>query len=225
MKDKINLSFPFIVDYIPISQNRRPGIKANMQYLTIHSTGNARSTAKNERGWLVNPQNTRTASWHIVVDEREAILAVPLDEVAYHAGDANGNRTSIGIEICESGNRQKTMENAIELTAELLKQYKWKTDKLKRHYDWSRKLCPSILMANNWALWHQFIREVDRKMSVDNKPLPQIQRRVNVIFRGQPLDLDGYLIKGNTQVPVRFIAQELGANVRWDGATSTVYID
>ena len=45
---------------------------------------------------------------------------IPLNEVARHAGDGGsgtGNRRSISIEICESGDRAKTLENAIKLTA------------------------------------------------------------------------------------------------------------
>ena len=95
------------------------------QYITIHSTGNPKSTAMNERAWLTNPNNNVTASWHICVDEKEAVEAIPLNEVAWHAGDGGsgtGNRRSISIEICESGDRAKTLENAIKLTANLQQQ-------------------------------------------------------------------------------------------------------
>mgnify|MGYP001014253354 CR=1 FL=1 len=98
--------------HIPISNDKRPGKKIKVEYITIHSTANTKSTAQNERDWLVNPSNSRKASWHIAVDEKEAIEAIPLDEIAYHAGDKIGNNLSIGIEICESGNREKTLKNA-----------------------------------------------------------------------------------------------------------------
>ena len=147
---------------IPKSPNRRPGTKMVPTTITIHSTGNPSSTARNERGWLVNPSNTRTASWHIAVDEKEAVMAIPLDEVAWHAGNKVGNESSIGIEICESGNRQKTLENAAKLVAYLLKQRGWGTDKLRRHYDWSRKNCPRIFNNNgNWSAWEKFKSDVD----------------------------------------------------------------
>ena len=107
------------VEHIPKDalHNRRPKLAMVAEYITIHSTANPKSTAQNERDWLTNPQNSRTASWHIVVDEKEAIEAVPLNEVAWHAGDGRngtGNRKSIGIEICESGSRTATIMNAIE---------------------------------------------------------------------------------------------------------------
>jgi N-acetylmuramoyl-L-alanine amidase len=158
-------------DHIPKSANRRPGRAMKPQYLTIHSTGNPSSTARNERGWLTNPSNNRTASWHIVVDEREAIEAIPLTEVAYHAGTAAGNSTSIGLEICESGNREKTLAHAAEVAASILKKYGWGVDRLRRHYDWSKKNCPRILSANNWAGWEQFKKQVQEELNkMSNTP-------------------------------------------------------
>lgn len=159
----------YIINHIPRNtpHNRRPGQTMLLQYLTIHSTGNPSSTAKNERAWLTNPQNNRQASFHIVVDEKEAIEVLPLTEVAWHAGDGNGqgNRASIGIEICESGNRQKTLANAVKLVAKLLKERNWGVDRIRRHYDWSRKSCPRILMADNWAGWEQFKKDVQKELA------------------------------------------------------------
>ena len=159
----------YIVDHIPRTTpcNRRPGLSMSPQYITIHSTGNPKSTARNERAWLTNPSNKVTASWHIVVDEKEAVEAIPLNEVAWHAGDGSGqgNRASIGIEICESGNRAKTLENAVKLTAKLLKERGWGVDRLRRHYDWSGKICPRILADNGWAGWEHFKQAVQKELS------------------------------------------------------------
>jgi len=159
----------YIIDHIPRTTpcNRRPGLAMSPQYITIHSTGNPSSTARNERAWLTNSSNKVTASWHIVVDEKEAIEAIPLTEVAWHAGDGSGqgNRASIGIEICESGNRAKTLENAVKLVAKLLKERGWGIDRLRRHHDWSGKICPRILQPNNWAGWEQFKRDVQKELS------------------------------------------------------------
>ncbi|WP_260399917.1 N-acetylmuramoyl-L-alanine amidase family protein, partial [Peribacillus simplex] len=97
--------------------NRRPGFAMSPTTITIHNTANEKSSAANERAWLTNQSNKVQASYHIVVDEREAIECIPLNENAWHAGDgsgsASGNRTSIGIEICESGNYAKTIDNAV----------------------------------------------------------------------------------------------------------------
>lgn len=177
----------YIIDHIPRTtpHNRRPGVPMKPEFITIHSTGNPSSTARNERGWLTNPSNTRTASWHICVDEKEAVEAIPLNEVTWHAGDGNGqgNRASIGIEICESGDRAKTLANAVRLVVKLLKERGWGVDRLRRHYDWSGKVCPRIFYdGGKWAGWEQFKRDVAKELSgggtvaeAKNQPSPWAQ--------------------------------------------------
>lgn len=165
----------YIIDHIPRStpHNRRPGLTMAPTTITIHNTGNPTSTARNERAWLTNPANDRTASFHIVVDEREAIECIPLNEVAWHAGDGNGdgNRKSIGIEICESGNYAQTLENAAQLVAKLLKERGWGTDRLRRHFDWSGKICPRLMYdAGKWTGWTAFKNLVEYKLRTNDVP-------------------------------------------------------
>lgn len=152
------------VDHIPISSSKRPGIKTKPRYITIHSTANEKSTAQNERDWLTNPTNDRSASWHIAVDEKEAIEAIPLNEMAYHAGNSTGNSQSIGIEIIESGDREKTVAHAVKITAKLLHERNWDIDRLKRHYDWSGKVCPRIFSYDNWKGWDIFLKDVKEEL-------------------------------------------------------------
>ena len=49
---------------------------------------------------------------------------------------------------------------------------------------------------------------------------------LNASVNGNPLTMDvaPFLVNGRTEVPLRFVAQALGANVNWNGNTSTVYI-
>ncbi|WP_407873535.1 N-acetylmuramoyl-L-alanine amidase [Paenibacillus melissococcoides] len=141
--------------------------------LTVHTTGNPDSSARNERGWLTNPENDRTASYHIVIDEYEAIEVLPLNEVAWHAGDGNGdgNRRSIGIEICESGNYSKTLENAVDLIAKMLKERGWGIDRLRRHYDWSGKICPRLMYdGGKWTAWERFKLMIEKELEGMEKP-------------------------------------------------------
>lgn len=163
-------NYIYIVDHIPADtpHNRRPGLPLVPEYITVHSTANPGSTARQERAWLTNPSNKRTASWHICIDEREAVEAIPLDEAAWHAGDGGngpGNRKSIAIEICESGNRTKTLENAAELIAGLLRHLGLGAGRLRRHWDWSGKVCPRILMVNNWAAWKNFKHDIEKRLN------------------------------------------------------------
>lgn len=182
IEEENNMSIKYTYDYIPATtpNNRRPRLKMEPSSITIHHTGNPSSTARNERNWLTNPSNTRTASYHIVIDEREAIEVIPLNEVAWHAGDGNradsGNRTSIGIEICESGNYEVTLSNTIELVATMLHERKWGVSRLKRHFDWSGKNCPRLMnLDGNWTGWKQFLNRVQNRLnelSDANKPIP-----------------------------------------------------
>lgn len=165
----------YIIDHIPKNtpKNRRPGLPMQAEYLTIHNTGNAKSTARNERGWLTNPSNDRDASYHIVVDEREAIECIPLNENAWHAGDGhgNGNRKSIGIEICESGDYSKALDNAATLVAKMLIERNWGIDRLRRHWDWGndkyRKICPRLMYdGGKWTGWTAFKNLVQYKLNL-----------------------------------------------------------
>ena len=149
--------------------NKNKLINRNMkaEYITIHSTGNPSSTAQNERDNLNRSNNTTSTGFHIVVDETQAIECIPLDKVAYHAGDGKnglGNTKSIGIEMCESGNREKVINNTVKLVAQMLYDRKWEINKLKRHYDWSGKNCPRIMSANNWKEWDRFKFNVNKEL-------------------------------------------------------------
>ncbi|MFD0959787.1 phosphodiester glycosidase family protein [Paenibacillus chungangensis] len=155
------------VNHIPRNTpyNRRPGHRLEATTITIHNTGNAASTARNELNWLTNPRNKATASYHLVVDERETIECIPLHETAWHAGDGNregsGNRTSIAIELCESGNYEHTLIRASRLVADLLRERGWGVDRLRRHYDWSGKICPRLMYASgSWSHWDKFKQQV-----------------------------------------------------------------
>jgi N-acetylmuramoyl-L-alanine amidase len=173
LKRKVKGMLPnYVIDHIPRSTpcNRRPGLALAATSITIHNTGNPASTARNERAYLTNPGNTRTASYHIVVDEREVIECLPLNENAWASGDgsgpASGNRTSIQIEICESGNYAKTLDNAATLVAGMLQQRGWGVDKLRRHFDWSGKICPRLMYdAGKWTGWAQFKAMVAEKLN------------------------------------------------------------
>lgn len=196
---------------------KRPGIAMIPEYITIHSTANEKSTAQNERDWLMNPNNTMTASWHIAVDEKRAVVAIPFNEVAWHAGDGrgNGNMKSIGIEICESGNRQKTLENAVKLVANILKGRNWGVDRLRRHYDWSGKSCPRIMSANNWAGWEQF------KLQVQAELEPKQEQQIKVRLHGREMMIDGELENGVTKIPIRFL-ERLGYKIGWDNGVVVI---
>lgn len=160
----------YVINHIPIKtpNRRRANIKMKPEFITIHNTGNVSSTAQNERAWLTNPINTRQASYHIVVDHKEAIECIPIDEVAWHAGDGSGkgNRASIGVEICESGDYKKNVENAIEIVVKLMQEYNFTINQVKRHFDWSGKICPRLMYdQGSWIPWNLFLNRIQARLS------------------------------------------------------------
>lgn len=164
-----------VINHVPTTSKKRSRIGMTPIYITIHSTGNPKSTAQNERDYLTNPSNTNETGYHYVVDEKQIIECIPPNEVAWHAGDGrgDGNMKSIGIEICESGNREKTLENALWLVRHLRVTYK--IQKIVRHYDWSRKICPRIMYdQGSWKTWEVFHRqciEEERKLHWGQKAI------------------------------------------------------
>lgn len=211
-------------DHIPKETvcNRRPGLAMTATTITIHNTGNTSSSAANERGWLINKSNTRTASFHIAIDEREAVECIPLAESAWHAGDGSkagsGNRTSIGIEICESGDYAKTLDNAIQLVANMLKERGWGVDRLRRHYDWSGKICPRLMYnGGKWTGWNQFKERVSAALvGTEDEQVDKTQ----VIVNGKTVAV-GVLIDGTAYVPLRAVGNALGLVVSWDNTSKT----
>lgn len=212
--DYVNYKVQHITNKRKIIRNMDP------EHLTIHSTGNPNSTAQNERDNLNRTNNTTTTGFHIVVDDKEAIECIPLDKLAYHAGDGAygpGNSKSIGLEICESGNRAKTIENAVKVAAKILYEKNWGIDRLKRHYDWSGKICPRILSQNNWEAWDAFKIQVQREL--DN-----LNNVVKVNIRGTTHYIEGTFKNNKNYVAIRELLELLGYKVDWDSANKVVLI-
>lgn len=124
------------------------------QYITIHNTANDAS-ARNEIAYM--KRNKASTGYHVAIDDCEVIEAIPFNRNVWHCGDGNGagNRKSIGIEICYSrsgGDKYRQAEaNAIEYTAQLLKENGWTIDNVKWHRDWSGKNCPHRILDEGRA--------------------------------------------------------------------------
>jgi N-acetylmuramoyl-L-alanine amidase len=120
------------------------------KYITIHNTANDASAA-NEIAYML--RNSNATSYHVAIDDKEAIESIPFSRNAWHAGDGaygKGNRESIGIEICYSksgGKRYEEAEaNAIEYTARALVQLGLPASAVKFHQEWSGKNCPHRIL-------------------------------------------------------------------------------
>ena len=142
--------------------------------ITVHNTWNDAS-ADNEVKYMIG--NNKKVSFHIAVDDKEAVQGIPLDRNAWHAGDGNGkgNRSSIGVEICHSksgGERfAKAERNAAELIASMLKERGWGIDRVKKHQDWSGKYCPHRTLDLGWQRFLNMVREYLGGKPAPSKPV------------------------------------------------------
>lgn len=135
----------------------------NPKYLVIHDTGNTGVGANALAHYNYFNGGNRDASAHYFVDDKEIIQIIEDYNCSWHCGDGYGqygisNSNSIGIEICinSDGNYNKTFENTIKLTKLLMKKYNIPINKVVRHYDASRKMCPNSMSSNNWSKWNEF---------------------------------------------------------------------
>lgn len=153
------------------------------RYITIHSTQNytadaARHSLALKRGALRSPKRPGGNRigyliWHYTTDDRVAIQHMPVNEQGEHADfNGPGNRTSIGIEMCEhrGSNRAATLERTARLSAILMKRHNIPLRNVVPHYHWPRKgrnppnkNCPHFLMDNGrpGAKWRAFIARVN----------------------------------------------------------------
>lgn len=190
------------IDYVPKNSPNRPGIKSNMQWITIHNTGNPKSTAQNERDYVAIRKDK--ASFHYAVDDKGAVAIIPEEEVAWHTGTAEGNKTSIGIEICESGDELETYKNAVGLTAKILVERNWTINQIRTHESWSGKKCPRKLLPK----WQQFLRDVDatqkklKEQSQQEIPKWKLDGIEYLYENGLLHDKDGWIEKIDEGMPV-----------------------
>ena len=137
--------------------------------ICIHNTAND-APAKNEVSYMKS--NNNEVSYHIAIDDLEAIQVIPFDRNAWHAGDGGsgqGNRNYIAVEICysESGGDRfiQAEKRAAKEVAALLKQYGWTINNVKKHQDFSNKYCPHRTLDMGWQ---RFLNMIQTELNVLN---------------------------------------------------------
>lgn len=153
------------------------------KYLAVHSTANPGAPAINHVNlWKRDPKY----AVHAVSDWKEAYHTVPWDRLCYQVG--NGNKTCIGIEICEATNEadfMRGMEIARAAIWEMLNMKGWNVDQHVRSHDWFRinyggtdhtdPLPYLRKFGKDWNWFINFLKE-------DDDMTPDQSNKLNTIF-------------------------------------------
>jgi N-acetyl-anhydromuramyl-L-alanine amidase AmpD len=156
--------------YKPIKYNSSSRENTKIEWIVIHDTANSNPGADAEahfRYFL----SKRKASAHYFVDDKGIIQIVGDSRAAWHCGENQGygralngctNSNSIGIELCinSDGDYEAAYKNLVELTKNLMKKFNISIEKVCRHYDVSRKICPGSFFDK--GLWEKFKAEIGK---------------------------------------------------------------
>lgn len=115
--------------------------------------------------------------------------AIPPSEVAHGTLDARANHTSIQVEICESGNRQQTLQNAAELIAWLVLEHKILAANIFPHRQFQKKTCPQILPPGQ--VWDSFVATIHACLP----PSPVLSSSMRLYNLGVPINAAGWEVK------------------------------
>lgn len=164
-----------------------------IKYIVIHYTAGITSrpgTAKSNARYFV--KETTKASADFIVDDENIVQYNPdiKNRYCWHCGGSKyktkggslykvcTSANSIGIEMCSTNSAKKVtnpndvnwyftdavIDNCVELTKKLMKEYDIKPDHVIRHYDINGKLCPGIIGwnedTNDISKWQDFIVRV-----------------------------------------------------------------
>ena len=151
--------------FLPINDFSRPDKPVEkVNAIVIHYIGNPGTTARQNRNYFANLENTQetsVSSNFIIGLDGEILQCVPVDEVAYASNHRNGD--TVSIELChpdETGEfSAETYDSAVRLAAWLCGQFGLAEDGIIRHYDVSGKMCPKHFVENESA-WEMFKNDV-----------------------------------------------------------------
>ena len=149
-----------------------PYEKFNPTSITVHETDCPDIPATQFYLSVKNGQNDLNrkpqASFQLCVDAYTVRQIVNLYRTCWHAGCKEGNATSIGIEICQYKNNKEKQKQAYLNAIALIKVLKEEIStikKVKRHYDWTRKICPSYMITKKYSglTWDWFLDQLNSK--------------------------------------------------------------
>lgn len=135
-----------------------------IRYIVVHDTGNEAAGATAEAHYTFFHTANRNSSADIFADDRSVWQVNDYHKYyTWHCGDGCGiygitNRNSVGVELCVNagGDYAKAMRNMAEVVRELMAELEIPAERVVRHYDASRKLCPKSMSKQGWKMWDEF---------------------------------------------------------------------
>lgn len=125
--------------------------------ITIHWIGPyPEHTPEGVRKWWIDSKGD--ASAHFIVKEEDVLQCWPTEKMAWHAGCAAGNKSSIGIEVVPCNTQGRFSERTIKTLKELLDTLP--SLPLVRHYDWTGKDCPKFYLGV--SEWKELLAKLGR---------------------------------------------------------------
>ncbi|WP_051280620.1 peptidoglycan recognition protein family protein [Anaerovorax odorimutans] len=157
---------PVVTDLLPKGIEGRPGVTRKIKYIVIHETGNTETNADAVAHdiYLHRVAEEKPLAWHYTVDDHEIYQHLPDNEIGYHAGDQlkkdGGNVNGIGIEMCVNSENdyEQTLKNTALLVHYLLDVYDLDISAVKKHQDFSGKICPERLIKED--RWDEFLEMI-----------------------------------------------------------------
>lgn len=146
---------------------------SKIKYIVWHYTANDGDNSKSNAKYF--KRKNLKCSAHYFVDDDSVTISVPDTYVAWSVGGSRysnykstggaslykvcTNTNSINIELCDTEKNgrydvsEKTLENAIALTRDLMKKYNISINNVIRHFDVTGKSCPAYYVDN--AQWNK----------------------------------------------------------------------
>ena len=164
---------------------------SKIKYIVWHYTANDGDTDESNARYFKTAN--RKASAHYFVDDDSVTISVPDTYVAWSVGGSRysnykttggaslykicTNTNSINIELCDTKKdgkyavSEKTLENAIELTRQLMDKFDIPITNVVRHFDVTGKICPTYYVDN--LAWNKV------KTKISNKPMMTVSSNSN----------------------------------------------
>lgn len=165
--------------------------KGSIQYIVIHDTGNTSKGADANAHFSFFNSGDKQSSAHYFVDDTQILRIIKDEDRSWAVGDGHNkygisNDNSVSVEMCinSDGDFTKTYISTIKLTNWLMDKHNIPFDKVVRHYDCSRKMCPYTWKENNWQKWNDFKTD----LSIKNKAKEIITHFYTYILRQIPDD-------------------------------------